>query len=551
MAEEKPIATCQSCPDCGHHGCLTVWPTNTYCHSCKEKKFLTDGKSSELYYKKDTLGTPKGREGSPMELENIKTFTSIDTPKVSYTKEYLGWRGVSPGIMKKYAAPTEIDPDGVPVRILFSFGPDSYQYRYLAEKKFNMYGNLKQRELFGERVFPPGSAETVTITEGALDAASAHQMLGPNYPCVGVSSASTAASECEQRFKYLNSFKKIYISLDDDVPGREATLEVARLFDPNKVYVLHLGELKDANAYLQEHKGQEYNRVWSNAKKHAPKGVISDYSDVEKALRSKTSEPIAHWPFDTLDHMTYGIRTGEVNLITAQEKVGKTEIMRAVEHHLLTTTDENIGIIHIEENERDTILGLCNYELNMPTHLPDSGLSVEDQLEAYKKFTKREGRLYIYSHFGSDDPNTILDIVRYLVAVCGCKFVFFDHITMVVTGFEGDDERKKLDYISTKLAQMTKDLDFTLFMVSHVNENNTTRGSKNISKVANLILHMERDIEADNYDKRNTITLRVKGNRFGGKTGPGGYLWFDDKTANLEEKSIHDEALSTPGVTPF
>jgi twinkle protein len=208
-----------------------------------------------------------------------------------------------------------------------------------------------------------------------------------------------------------------------------------------------------------------------------------------------------------------------------------------------------MAIIHLEEAEKRSVQGLLSYELGVPVHLPDCSASVDEQLKSYEALTKRDGRLHFYTHFGSDDPDTILDTIRYLVSVCHCKFVFLDHITMLVTGFEGDDERKKLDYISTRLAMLTRELDFTLFLVSHVNDNGQTRGSRNISKIADLIVHLERDNEAESFDTRNTTSLMVKGNRFAGKSGPAGYLQFDPHTYQVSEKSL-DDSVETK-ISPF
>jgi KaiC/GvpD/RAD55 family RecA-like ATPase len=114
----------------------------------------------------------------------------------------------------------------------------------------------------------------------------------------------------------------------------------------------------------------------------------------------------------------------------------------------------------------------------------------------------------------------------------------------LVTGFEGDDERKKLDYLSTRLAMLTRELDFTLFMVSHVNDDGKTRGSRNISKVADLIISLDRNIEAESFEERNKTRLTIRGNRYAGLSGPAGCLVFDPKSFTLSELKVTDEAPS-------
>jgi twinkle protein len=243
--------------------------------------------------------------------------------------------------------------------------------------------------------------------------------------------------------------------------------------------------------------------------------------------------------------MTYGIRYGEVVLLKAMEGIGKTEIFRAIEHHVLKTTDSNVGIIHLEESKARSVKGLAGYELQAACHLPDSPISNDEIKSAYRKLVKRDDRLHIYSHFGSDDPDTILGTIRFMVSACNCKYVFLDHITMVVTGLQGEDERKALDYISTRLKMMAKELDFALFLISHVNDEGQTRGSRNISKVADLIISLHRDILSDDPVIRNTTQLVVEKNRFGSKTGNGGKLIFDPSSFMILEAPYVDD-FGTP-----
>jgi twinkle protein len=116
---------------------------------------------------------------------------------------------------------------------------------------------------------------------------------------------------------------------------------------------------------------------------------------------------------------------------------------------------------------------------------------------------------------------------------------------MIVTGLNDDDERKTLDYLSTKLATMVHDLDFTLFCISHVNDDGKTRGSRNISKVANLRIDLSRDLVADLEEDRNKTFVTVSKNRYVGKTGPAGVLAFDVDEFMLKEAK---EVLHLPPI---
>jgi twinkle protein len=516
-------------PACGSSDALAEYSDgHTFCFACATRG---EKQASNLlsFFNKDKKNNKK---------DNME----------EYSLQYLGWRKVLKETFKSYNVKTKVDKEGKPYSVVFPYGETAAKEREIEAKKFTSTGDMNEASLFGRDKFSAGESKYVTITEGELDALSAYQMLGSKYPVVSVRSSSSARRDCERNRDWLNQFERIYICFDNDEPGQKAVREVSQLFDVSKVYHVKLSKYKDANEYLQANEDKEFFNVWWSSRPYLPKGLIADYQTIEDVLRKESNQAAATYPYQILQDMTYGIRIGEVIVLLAQEKVGKTEVLRSIEHHILKTTDENIGVIHLEEEEKRSVQGLIGYELGVPCHLPDAGVSVEDQLKSYRDLTRRDGRVHFYSHFGSEDPSTILDVIRYLVTVCHCRFIFLDHITMMVTGFEGDDERKKLDYLSTRLAMMTRELEFTLFMVSHVNDDGKPRGSRNITKIADLIISLDRNIEADSYDERNKTRLTVRGNRFAGLSGPAGTLVFDPKSFKLSEMKI--EHAETPDFKP-
>jgi twinkle protein len=454
-------------------------------------------------------------------------------------KDFVPTRGISVNTMRFFNAASEFI-DGKPANILFEFEPGYYQVRSLNAKAFRTIkpeGEEWKPMLFGKNKFSAASNKSITITEGAFDALAVYEMNG-NYPVVAVQSATSALKECSANQSYLNSFDEVILCLDNDEQGEKAARQIASLFDFNKVKKVNLSLYKDANDYLINGKTKEFRNAWFNAKRYMRDDIISSYDDIEKALLEKVNKPSIAFPFAKLQDATWGARYGDVVLLTAQEGIGKTEIVRAIEYDWLKKTDVNIGVIHLEESKDRTIEGLVGYELHTPVHFPNSNVSIDEKLKAYKNVVKRNDRLHIFTHFGSDDPNDLLSAIRFLVASCGCRAVFLDHITMVVTGRDDGDERKDLDYLSTQLKMLAKELDFILVMVSHVNDDGKTRGSRNISKIADIRIDLTRDILSNDPDIRNTTHLSLSKNRFGSVTGPAGALQFDFNTFMIEEKIV-------------
>jgi twinkle protein len=387
--------------------------------------------------------------------------------------------------------------------------------------------------LFGRDKFSAGAYKYVTITEGELDACSLYDVL--KAPVVSVQSAATASRDCTNDREWLNSFERIYIAFDNDVAGRDAARAVARLFDYNKIYQLKFSKYKDPNDYLQHGESESLRKIWWNAKKYLPETIISSFSDFKTILSSSPQIGVPY-PFKKLTDMTYGMRTGESVLVTAQEGVGKTELMHAFEYQLLRETKDNVGIIHLEEPKKRLLQSLAGIALKKAAHLPDSGCTDDEVYRAVEELVGEDDRLHVYNHFGSDDPEILLDAIRFLVSARGCRRIGFDHISMGVSGLAGEnDERRALDYLSTRLQMMVKELDFSLIMVSHVNDFGQTRGSRYISKVCDIRIDLKRDISSEDWQTRNTTHLVVSKNRFCGKTGNAGSLLYDGVTSTYTE----------------
>lgn len=504
------------CPDqivCRSSDAATDYGDSVYCFSCK-KRF-------------------------PHKVNIAQEIKQEDQTPYQYTLEYLAHRGLAKATVEFYHIKTRVLPDGKPHSDMFQYPGGGVKSRLWDEKRLWSTGPISQGGLFGQDLFPAGSAKAVTITEGEYDAASVFQMLGSAYPAVSVRSSSTARKDCGAAFDYLNSFEKIYLCLDSDEAGRKAAQEIASLFDVNKVYHVKLEGLKDANEFLQKGQTDVFKRIWWNAKQYRPEGIVSALGEFRRILDEDVGKPSVPYPFDVLNERTLGIRTGEFVLVTAPEGIGKTEFIRRIEHHLLRNTDASIACIHLEETKARQLKGLAGLELKTAAHLPTGNVSVTEIEDALGRLTRgRDDRLFIYSHFGSDDPDVLIETIRFLVAVCGCKYVFLDHITMVVSGLDTDDERRTLDYLSTKLATLCHDLDFTLFCISHVNDDGKTRGSRNISKVANLRIDLSRNLVAELEADRNRTHVTVSKNRYAGKTGPAGVLAFD-----VDEFMLKDDHL--------
>lgn len=512
----------ESCPECGSSNNLAVYDDHEHCFS--------EGCS---YH------TNEGYQKIEEKESKAYTLTALPTKVMPPMKD----RSIDATTINKYKVTVSVNPDN-PIEVIYPLFDEegthvANQIRLKQKAGFPSEGPIMDAGLFGQNLFPAGG-KSITITEGFYDAMSAFQLTGSRYPNVGVVSASTAKKQIVKNFEYVNSFEQIILNFDNDKPGQDAVKTVASLFTPGKVRILKLDKAKDANEYLMQGLGKEYINEWFRAAPFMPDGLQlgSDPALLQGILDYKEGRSVPY-PWDGLNHKTYGIRTSELVLLTADTGVGKTSVMKEIEYALLMFPElvaegVGVGFLHLEESKRDLALGLMSVHNNKPYHFPDVERT-EDELRAAYKAVLDNDRVVIWDHFGSNDIDVVLAKIRHMAAL-GCRYIMVDHLSIIVSDQSGD-ERKQLDEISTKIKTLTMNLDISVFCVIHINRQGQVRGSAGPEQVANIVIRLERDKKAGNDWRRNITCISVEKNRKFGRTGPACYLFYNEMTGRLEELS--------------
>jgi twinkle protein len=428
----------------------------------------------------------------------------------------------------------------------------AYKKRGIEEKRFSVEGEWKQANLFGQQLFTKGG-KYVTIVEGEFDALAAYQMLGSRYPVVSVrNGAGSALQDCKANYEWLDSFETIVVCFDGDEPGTTAAAQVAELFGTKTRVYKHEGGFKDACEYLSAQESKRFVDRWWQSEQFVPDGIVAG-----KGLWDLVSQPVEEaeclYPFDGLNELTYGIRTGELITVTAGSGLGKSQFLREIVYHVLNNTTDNIGLMFLEESVKKTAKSLMSLAVNKPLHLPDVE-TTEDELRMAFDSTLGTDRIYLFDHFGSTAVDNIISRVRFMAKALSCKYIFLDHVSIVVSSQDNGDERKALDEIMTRLRMIVQETGVALFAVSHLKRPDgkgheegaatslsALRGSGSIGQLSDIVLGLERNGQAEDPVDRHTTKVRVLKNRFSGLTGPASMLYYDRSTGRMTER--HDEPL--------
>jgi twinkle protein len=139
-----------------------------------------------------------------------------------------------------------------------------------------------------------------------------------------------------------------------------------------------------------------------------------------------------------------------------------------------------------------------------------------------------------------------------------CKVIFLDHLSILLSGLEGD-ERRMIDTTMTRLRSLVERTGISLFLVSHLRRASndkhsheeggrvslsSLRGSHSIAQISDQVIALEVDQQTRTPGKPTTV--RVLKNRYSGEVGVACLLSYDLNTCRFTE----DETQTEPEFNP-
>jgi twinkle protein len=528
------VKTHQPCPECGSSDALTDYGDHVHCFSCGHHTGTRAQKKEE-----QRMATKLQLvSGESEKLENRK-ITQATCEKWRYEVGEVNGR---PCQIANYC-----DDRGRPVAQKIRF----------EGKEFTWAGDPKKAGLYGKWLWRDGG-KTVVVTEGEIDALTMSQVQGNKWAVVSVpNGAQGAAKSIAQDLEWLEKFESVVFMFDNDEPGKAAVEECVQLLSPGKAKIATL-PLKDPNEMLQKGRGAELVDAMWGARVWRPDEIVAG-TDMLKTILEREKHTAIPYPWSGLNTLLRGIRQKEITTLCAGSGIGKSTVCRELCHWLLKEHKQTVAYIALEESAKKSALGVLSVDLNIPLHLTDRDKWPEKKLKKSFAETVGCGRWFTYDHFGSLAADNLLSRIRYLIHGCGCRWIILDHLSIVVSGMEGDDERRMIDNLMTKLRALVEETGAGLIVVSHLNgasegksleeggktHLNMLRGSRSIGQLSDIVIGFERDQQS--AEDREFMDARVLKNRFAGDTGVATRLRYDKVTGRLQEAST--AVFSAPSAT--
>ncbi len=484
-------------------------------------------------------------------------FCRPEKPKCSTAKtgspvfEYLAGRGLAAETLAAYRIaergreivfPSLHDGELVAVKYLGIDRPDG--------KKVIRVAKDCEPALFGWQAIPD-TARVVTITEGELDALSAFQM---GFPALSVPFGGGGGAKqqwIEHEFERLERFDTIYLALDNDPPGQQATAEIVERLGAHRCMVVDIpAPHKDVNDLLQaDWTTDQLRALFEQAKTLDPTELRSAalYADdvVREFYPTNGSEPGFSTPWPKL-HDRLALRPGEVSILAGANGSGKSEL------------GGHVLLGGMEQGERACVASLEFKAVKWLKRLTRQAAASREPTQEHIHAVHRwyGGKLWVFDVTGTAKTGRILEVFAYAARRYGIRFFIIDNLAKC--GLGEDDYNGQKHFIDA-LTDFAKIHDAHVLLVHHTRKGESEdkpqgkfdiKGSGGITDMADTVLVLWRNKPKETAlrqaEARRQTPDRETLEKFdavlqchkqrNGEEEPGAALWFDLESHQFIER---------------
>jgi len=546
-----------------------------FCFSCGQHFSKEQVHSSTLAVE---LGI---KEGVVVEKKNLKLATKaepLNGEQIGQLKQSIGfskqpYRKISPETLQFYGHMIKRNSKGVATEVYYPETEDGkvvgFKIRILP-KSFSKIGRTgKQSQLSGQLRYK-GNGKRILYVGGENDKCAARQAL-VKYDVHVVSPTcgeGSAASQAAAQYEFFDKYDEIYIGMDNDEAGREATAKIVEVLPKAKVKLVTWSE-KDPHLLLESDKEEQIRRDFWNAKEYAATGIKSGADAMEEVKEFLTAPklPLPPHMHRIQDAHRGGLKSsGFIGNIIADTSVGKTFVTDTLLNFWIPQDNLVPVVVSIERTAGEFMADLLSIYLAKNLTWFKEGDEAVKYLE--RPEVKELIQSFIYDAEGKqrfyviDERDGSLEILQnkmeLAAAKYGTKLFIIDPLTDILRALGNDiqdthmlwqKQQKKKGWMILNVLHTRKppsDKDGKTRPVTEYD----AYGSSTFVQSSDFNWVLNRDKMAEDANERNTMTVDIPKVR-GGTTGRAAELIYDVQTRRHHDKEdFFSSSNTTRTVNP-
>jgi twinkle protein len=545
-----PLCRAEGKDSTGNHLRLFEDETGGWCYQGGHGKvMLFDTTGGGMEYSRNSSG--RGPSNEALTLSVVNTYPVRPYPD----------RKISQATMDRYGVRCEVDTStGEPAALYYPYHSEDgqatgYKKRRLDDKSFMVVG--KPKGLFGQKACKT-NAKFVIVVEGEQDVLAAWELLqsrGKDWNVVSIPNGANEEGVLDKQtlsaLEWIASHPGVCLALDADKPGRATAKALAEaLVSQTEVKIANLSPRKDTADYWEAGDVVGWFKAINSAQTYRPEAVVEG-CDIDVDVLMTPKEPGIELPYPKLQRMTWGLRKGEITLLTAGSGIGKSTWVRELTYNLVKQ-GHKVAMIALETQMEDVARMFVAMDNNVPGHklMFNPACIPRDAYIASTDRLFKSNSMHFFKHWGSIAAPTLRQKMHYFAKVLGVDFIVLDHVSMVVAGSDTSDERKDIDMLFEGMTQVTNETGVGILPIIHLKrvqgkkfnkgdevELTDLRGSAGAEQMSFNVWALERNQQGETKD---LVKIRVLKNRLLGFTGEADTLRYDHETGRLLLHTIED-----------
>lgn len=534
------------------------------------------------------MGYDKNFKGKPMNIAPTETIHDIRKYPVRAIKE----RGISETTADLYGIRTKVSgEDGItPVAYYFPYYDMAgkkiigYKKRDLLKSKkesFSAIGDVTVKQpLFGINTLLGKDKWKLYITEGEFDAACLYNILkadqkvqGKEEYAVHVTSigmgTANAVEHIMNNMELIEQYKEVILVFDNDKStpeqkakgitlGQDAVEDVALALTDISVKYVKLPLKDPCEMYEAGRRKELVQSVKFGAFEYKPE-TLASFDGTEEEIDNLMMGLSKGFPIKSLPELSacmHGIRLHEMTVLLAPSGCGKSTISKQVGFELAKNHNFKVANFFLEEPLRlaqQSYVALYN-DVRPVKFFQNPNILKREQVQEARDWMKDTMVFYDCDKASILKPESVVRMVKH-VAVMGYQFIVFDHLSFVISGDDGGNERKVVDKLLTDLSLVARAYPIHIWMVSHIKRNDKYQKPKNedgdyeyphwmpvrkedgrssgaIEQLAHNIICLEPEI-LDEDGMKGNVRLVVRKNRLYGEERVCDVLSYNTDTGKL------------------
>jgi len=426
------LKICPFCSDDKWHFYINSGEGGPYfCHKCNEKGNLWSlkkhmGDIQESIQPAFRKPAPK----APTQGIDVKYHNAL--LKNQKAMDYLKGRGINIDTIKRFkigfAHKDNIDYIAIPhyrsdklVNIKFRSLPP-------AKKTFRRIPDCKSVLFNGDCI--KGQKE-IFITEGEIDCISLIQA-GIENAVSGTTGAGSFDPEWIDQFKPI---QKIYEVYDADPKGQEGSRSLAKRLGYNRCFNILLPDGIDVNDYFNAgHDVFDFQKLVNRAQRFNLPGVISTHTAIELLKRESEKgqgNTGIQTPWSNINQLTKGFKPGDLIIITAPPKMGKTTFSQQIAIYM-ALNGYPVLFYCLEMRAERLMRKVIECQYRSENITPELIQKAESELSNLP--------LYFGHSFKKQKIEDVLKLIREAIQRYDLKLVVFDNIHFLIRSVSNVNE---------------------------------------------------------------------------------------------------------------